>query len=420
MLDSATLAVGLMRITELFFHTDRSGWDLPPRVLVTVIKTASPEGGHSLLVDGRAVIKYLRMHEHLLYSLVTSSKYSSFKADDGSFKPRPILDETNGTIRLRFDDGIQLSATLIENFAHLRSIIYKHAYAVTLKPGQGYVADNHRYLHGRTSFTGPRELLRILAHARVPAASFGKSGRQMPKRFVLFDVDGTLCRSEGLSIDAFYRCVSDLADMPITADNTVVNLHGQTDLSLARDILTYHGVGGERLGLLTQMFLRKHPAYLRGSADQGLPSEACAGAPELLDWLDGLQRSGPGRQRFLVGLLTGNSRESALLKLRYAGLATDSFELEVSAFGDACPSRTALFHDAIWGIEAKYSAPLDTRDVLLIGDTPLDVECARKVGCKILAVATGNYSVESLQEYQPDFVCSSLSEGRDFIRTFLE
>jgi phosphoglycolate phosphatase-like HAD superfamily hydrolase len=379
-------------------------------LLVTAVKTASSEGGHSLLIDGRAAIKYLRIHESLLYSLVISSKYSSFK-------PRPIFDETNGIIRMRFDDEIQLSATLIENFDHLRSIIYKHAYAVTLEQGQGYVVDNHRYLHGRTSFTGSRELLRILVNPNPLALESGDSS--MPKKFVFFDIDGTLCRFEALSIDAFYRCISDVANMHITVDNTLANLHGQTDLSLVRDILKYHGVSGERLSLLIDKFLSKHPSYLGESTDKVFPSEVCAGAPEVLNWLNDMQKTEPGRQGFM-GLLTGNSRSSELLKLQHAGVAADGFDLDISAFGDKCPSRTAMFHDAIWNIEAKYSSPLNAQDVMLIGDTPLDIECAKKVGCKILAVATGNYSVETLQDYEPDFICSSLPEGKEFIRAFLE
>ncbi|GAP90669.1 putative haloacid dehalogenase-like hydrolase [Rosellinia necatrix] len=401
---------------ELFFHTDRSGWDQPPRILATAVKTASAEGGHSLLVDGLQLVKHIRMHEPFLYRLITSSQYSSFKADDGSFKPRPIFDEATGILRIRFDDGIQLSASLIENFPRLRTLIYQNAYATRLSEGQSYVVDNYRFLHGRTSFTGSRELLRILAVPHV--AGVGRPGNYRPKKFVLFDVDGTVCRSEELSVDAFYRCISDVADKDISPDNTKVNLHGQTDLSLVKDMLQYHGIDEDKISQLTQEFLRKHPSYLKDSAARGFRSKPCSDMHNTLSWLDSLQTSGSGLEGYL-GLLTGNSRPNALLKIEEAGLPTALFDLDISAFGDSCPSRVALFHDSIRHIESKYSSSLNAQDVLLVGDTPLDIECAKKVGCKVLAVATGNYTAEVLKTYDPDFICDTLIEGKQFIKTFL-
>ncbi|KAI1332430.1 hypothetical protein F5Y16DRAFT_394502 [Xylariaceae sp. FL0255] len=148
---------------ELFFHTDRSGWSHPPKILTTAMKTASGDGGHSLFADGRSMITYLREHEPELYEIVTSAKHSSFKAEDGKFVPRPIFDTATGILRLRLDDGIQLSAALTDAFPTLRNAIYKYAFSVSLAEGQGYVLDNHRFLHGRTAFSGAREVLRILA-----------------------------------------------------------------------------------------------------------------------------------------------------------------------------------------------------------------------------------------------------------------
>ena len=47
---------------------------------------------------------------------------------------------------------------------------------------------------------------------------------------------------------------------------------------------------------------------------------------------------------------------------------------------------------------------------LVIGDTPLDVECGRAIGAKVLAVATGNYSMAELREYQPDWAVEDLTK----------
>jgi phosphoglycolate phosphatase-like HAD superfamily hydrolase len=53
-------------------------------------------------------------------------------------------------------------------------------------------------------------------------------------------------------------------------------------------------------------------------------------------------------------------------------------------------------------------------NVTLIGDTPLDIECAKKAGCAIVAVTTGNYTREQLAPLQPDVVCERLTEVKGF------
>lgn len=85
----------LTKISELFFHTDRSGWDSPPDLLITMLKVKSETGGETMLVDGQQVIDYIKAHNEDLYDLVTDSKYSSFRADDGSFHPRPMYSQSS-------------------------------------------------------------------------------------------------------------------------------------------------------------------------------------------------------------------------------------------------------------------------------------------------------------------------------------
>ena len=367
----------------------------------------SQTGGESLFVDGSKVIEAVKAHHNTLYELLTNSKHSSSKADNGTFQARPIYDEKTGIFRFRFDDGIQLSNSLTDRFSDLRQLVYDHAYAITLKPGQSYLVDNHRFLHGRTSFTGPRELLRIHAHPH---------GRHTV-RPILFNVDGTLCRSETLSIDAFYRCISDVVGKGITHVNTRVNLHGRTDRSLLHEVLRYHGLENLEVDLVMKEFFSLHPRYLEGSLAKGLESKPCLGVKEFLDWLAADARNhSQTRPRALVGLLTGNSQPNALLKLKAAGIDTSIFDLNISSFGDQHATRLSLVQDAVKKVALNFRISLDAGDVALVGDTPLDIECARQIGCGIVAVSTGHY-LEELEVFKPGLACESLMEAKDYFRS---
>ena len=377
---------------------------------MTTLKIKSETGGESLLVDGHSVIESIKAHDISLYELITNPKYSSFRADDGSFQPRPIYDEKASIFRFRFDDGVQFSASLIDRYSELRQILYDHAYAVSLQPGQSYVLDNHRFLHGRTSFTGARELLRVLAypHATVTIKP------------ILFDVDGTLCRSEALSIDAYYCCVSDVVGQSITNENTKVNLHGQTDSSLLQDILRYHAFEESEIKSAVKKFFQLHPKYLETSLAKGFDSKPCPGAQDILDWLAvKKQDHSLTKPKVPIGLLTGNSQPNAILKIKAAGIDPSVFDLSISSFGDEHDTRLGLFEDSMRKLKSQYGVPVSAGNVTLVGDTPLDVECAKRAGCNVVAVSTGDYSKDQLARLGPDTVCERLPEAEGYLATVI-
>ncbi|KAI9039362.1 putative haloacid dehalogenase-like hydrolase [Aspergillus affinis] len=387
---------------ELFFHTDRSGWQNPPGILMSTLKSRSETGGESLLADSHRILEIIKEEDEELYRLVTNAKHTSFYSDDGVFVPRAIFDTEDQIFRFRFDDNIQLSASMVSGFARLQEIIYKNALVVCLQPGQGYILNNHRFLHGRASFSGSRELLRVLVTPHPPR-------REM---IVLFDIDGTLCRSEDLSIDAYFSCVSAVVGKTITHANTPVSLHGRTDLSLLHAILDFHGVQDKDQA--TAEFFALHPRYLEESHAKGFPVIPCPGVKEILGWLTEYQRDRcdpPLR----VGLLTGNSRPNALLKIRAAGIDTSIFDLEISSFGDVHPDRQSLFQDSLKRLQTRYSRGVAAHDIVIVGDTPLDIECAKQTGCSVVAVATGSYKVDDLALLEPDFCCSLLTEAKDYL-----
>ncbi|KAL6237706.1 hypothetical protein BDW75DRAFT_228556 [Aspergillus navahoensis] len=391
---------------ELYFHTDRSGWDRPPRILVSTLKSKSTSGGASMLADTTRILQDIKEQGEDFYELLTNAKYSSFRSDDGAFVPRPIFDQSSGLFRFRFDDGIQLSASLVIRFPQLFDAIYRNSFAVALDEGQGYLLDNHRYLHGRTSFTGSRELLRALVNP-PPARSVVT---------ILFDIDGTLCRSEEMSVDAFYSCLSDIVGKPITHDNTTVSLHGRTDLGLLREILDFHKV--ESKASVTEKFLESHPKYLQASLEKGFNSVACQGVKDMLEWLVAKKKNS-NSPILKLGLLTGNSRSNALLKIRAAGIDTDIFDLSISAFGDTHADRISLIQDSMNKLRARDGPDLRESKVIIVGDTPLDIECAKKAGCAVVAVASGNYNMDDLAMLEPDHACAQIGESKAYLDSHL-
>ena len=107
-----------------------------------------------------------------------------------------------------------------------------------------------------------------------------------------------------------------------------------------------------------------------------------------------------------LGLVTGNYARAVPLKLRAAGI--DPAQFVVGAFGDDAPTRPDLVRLAMEQWRARGANP-DPRRVVVIGDTPRDIDCAKKNGCRAIAVATGRHTVEQLQGGGADLVLPDLT-----------
>jgi phosphoglycolate phosphatase-like HAD superfamily hydrolase len=120
-----------------------------------------------------------------------------------------------------------------------------------------------------------------------------------------------------------------------------------------------------------------------------------------------------GRADVFLGLLTGNYEQGARIKLEYFGLWR---YFRCGAYGDDSLDRHALVPVAVArSLEAGCPA-VDLRDVVIIGDTPLDVACARDAGVNCLAVATGGFTVDELRAAGARTVFESLADVGAVVR----
>ena len=130
------------------------------------------------------------------------------------------------------------------------------------------------------------------------------------------------------------------------------------------------------------------------------------GVPELLDTLDSI--SSESARGPVVGCLTGNLQAGARVKLKAVGINPDRFS--VTAFGDEALTRPDLTALALKRYESIHGhAPAPAR-VVVIGDTPHDIDCAHAHGCVALAVATGRYDAQELADAGADVVADDLSD----------
>ncbi|MDI6400605.1 HAD family hydrolase [Balneolaceae bacterium ANBcel3] len=112
-----------------------------------------------------------------------------------------------------------------------------------------------------------------------------------------------------------------------------------------------------------------------------------------------------------VGLLTGNFEKAARIKLEKSRL---SHHFSFGAYGDHHHHRNDLAVLALKNLNAFSESPYSAKALVIIGDTPRDIECARHIGATALAVSTGYYSDAELEKFHPDVVLPSLSELKDW------
>jgi phosphoglycolate phosphatase len=96
-----------------------------------------------------------------------------------------------------------------------------------------------------------------------------------------------------------------------------------------------------------------------------------------------------------VGLVTGNYQLAVPIKFDHVGLPAHGFI--AGGFGDDAPTRPGLVPVALARMQSALGIVIDPKDVIVVGDTPRDVDCALQNGCRCLAVATGAHGVEELR-----------------------
>lgn len=220
-------------------------------------------------------------------------------------------------------------------------------------------------------------------------------------RLVLFDVDGTLVRVDGAGREAFRTALREVYGA--TGDVDGFDFAGRTDPAIARGLLEPLGRADgwvdEGLSRLWSVYVRCLEGELRRRRERLV---VLPGVPELLTRL----RSD---RRFVCGLLTGNVEAGAWTKLRACGLA-ESFDF--GAFGSDAERREELPAVAMRRAAERHGRRFRPGEVVVIGDTPADIRCARARGVRAVAVATGPYSADELSRHNPDAVLPDLTDSR--------
>lgn len=216
---------------------------------------------------------------------------------------------------------------------------------------------------------------------------------------VFFDIDGTLIRTGGSGVMALKIAFSEVFALPPPA---TIDTSGRTDRGLAREFFHAHGIEDS-----LHNWQRFRDAYQLRLAEQ-LPMRESSVLPGVIELLDALRCL----QHVALGLLTGNTREGARIKLEHVNI----FQyFAFGGFGENHPDRDGVARDALSAARDHLRCDVAGDRIWVIGDTPLDIRCARHIGANAIAVATGFCPKQQLADEKPDLLLDDLRQAAQLL-----
>lgn len=224
----------------------------------------------------------------------------------------------------------------------------------------------------------------------------------MKRALLLWDIDGTLLLTNGAGMRGMARAGQKLYGDDFRWDG--VQASGRLDPLILEDALARNGMAPSEEG-----HRHFHDAYLVELAVElervGASARAMPGIRNAIAALLDRSRS---KGDVVQGIVTGNYARAAPLKLQACGF--DPAWFEVGAFGDEGRTRPDLVALALRRCSERFAWQPDPKSVIVIGDTPLDVQCAHAHGCVAFAVATGLHGIDELRAAGADVVVRDLSD----------
>jgi len=227
-------------------------------------------------------------------------------------------------------------------------------------------------------------------------------------RLVLFDIDGTLLNSGGMGRVSMRRALGMIFGSP---GNPSYRYDGKTDKQIVRDVMRLEGHSDDHIDARMEQLIGLYLEGLReGAASGQFNVRPLDGVTEILGALE-------ARDDVVLGLLTGNVEAGARIKLKAAGIDPDRFR--VNAFGSDHEHRPELPAIAQRRAGEQLGLDLAGERLVVIGDTPSDIECGRSLGAKAIGVASGHYTVEQLKTHNPYAVFPSLRDTARILDTIV-
>ena len=217
-------------------------------------------------------------------------------------------------------------------------------------------------------------------------------------RLVLFDIDGTLVLTKGAGRRALGAALLRVYGTTGLIDG--YDFRGKTDPRIVTDLMGAAGLAPEVILAGLGDCFEAYARGLTGEIGDGQCVTLLPGVADLvrrLDIADGV----------VLGLLTGNIEEGARIKLAPTGLWP---YFRTGAFGSDDGDRRRLPSLAARRAQALTGHAFRPEEVLVIGDTPLDIECARAFGAVAVAVATGFHPYADLEAEKPDLLFESFAD----------
>lgn len=219
---------------------------------------------------------------------------------------------------------------------------------------------------------------------------------------LFWDIDGTLLTTARAGIFAWEDAVQNILNLSL--DLQLLHTAGLTDLEIARLIIeknNFHHLEKDT----DQKLLR----YYEYSLPKRLPERIGEVLPNIIPILEALKT----RSDVTSFLLTGNTKAGAKAKLTHYGLSS---YFEKGAFSDDGENRPEIARSALQRAKEFFTEKINLEHIFVIGDTPYDIICGKEIGAKTIAVASGVYSQEDLEQHHPWWICKNLPDPLSFLR----
>ena len=231
----------------------------------------------------------------------------------------------------------------------------------------------------------------------------------MPRRFVLWDIDGTLITTGVVGRQALEDGAAEAAGLDAMPE---VSMGGKTDPQIIAEILTAAGVEDSRVPQLVPRALASAERHLdqwrTRMASEGRVHPGVRAVLERLDAADGVRQA----------LLTGNVEANAFVKVDTFGLA-GFFDFAVGAYGSDHADRDNLVPVALERVGRLRGERYRPAEVWIVGDTANDLRCARAGGVRCVLVGTGREGIGPLEGLRPDHLFPDLSDTEAVLAALL-